>query len=71
HETVQLHIATGPEDPDPAGTQHLIPVTIHSRQADDEPWTLHATGLLADTGSTNYPAEPASWPPVDATALST
>ncbi|MFD5899773.1 SDR family NAD(P)-dependent oxidoreductase, partial [Streptomyces sp. NPDC060366] len=71
HATIQLHIATGPEDPDPASTQHHIPITIHSRQADDEPWTLHATGLLSNTAATNAPVEPTAWPPVDVTALST
>nr|ACR50774.1 polyketide synthase [Streptomyces longisporoflavus] len=61
NETVQLHIATGPEDP---ATQDLIPVTIHSRQADDEPWTLHATGQLGTAaGEQTASADLTVWPP--------
>ncbi|MFD5899804.1 SDR family NAD(P)-dependent oxidoreductase, partial [Streptomyces sp. NPDC060366] len=61
HETIQLHIATGPEDP---ATQHHIPITIHSRQADDEPWTLHATGQLGTAASEQTSsADLTVWPP--------
>nr|WP_305883934.1 type I polyketide synthase [Crossiella sp. SN42] len=55
---VQVQVAVGPDN----GGQHEI--TIHSRpeQAVDEPWTLHASGLLATTG---HPAtaEATPWPP--------
>ncbi|WP_441296315.1 type I polyketide synthase [Amycolatopsis sp. CA-126428] len=66
HGGVQLQVVAG--EPDEHGSRSL---TVHSRPekaAADQPWTLHATGVL-DTGA----AEPAdrldAWPPAGAEAL--
>ncbi|MFE1447397.1 SDR family NAD(P)-dependent oxidoreductase [Streptomyces olivaceoviridis] len=64
HGAVQLQVTVGP----PEGETR--PVTIWSRPEDpdeDLPWTRHADGLLAPTGT--LPADPApltAWPPRDA-----
>ncbi|MEU3985446.1 type I polyketide synthase [Streptomyces sp. NPDC026672] len=61
---VQLHV----EEPDQAGARAL---TVHSRAEDadpEQPWTLHASGLLT-AGGTAGPETPydfAAWPPQDA-----
>ncbi|GHF52619.1 hypothetical protein GCM10010218_37610 [Streptomyces mashuensis] len=67
HGGVQLRLAVGAADA--AGRR---PLTLHSRPEDapdDEPWTRHATGVLA-TGAPAAPEPgPAAWPPADATEL--
>ncbi|MFF7634692.1 type I polyketide synthase [Kitasatospora sp. NPDC008050] len=63
---IELQLAVGPQDESGAA-----PLTIHSRPADtadQQPWTLHATGTLAD--SDQQPAAlDGTWPPTGATAL--
>ncbi|MBW5485875.1 type I polyketide synthase, partial [Streptomyces bambusae] len=63
---VQLQVAVGPADDD--GRRSLA---FHSRRHDDEPWTRHAAGVLAEgpalgTPAAGTPAEPAEWPPAGA-----
>ncbi|MFE7558763.1 SDR family NAD(P)-dependent oxidoreductase, partial [Kitasatospora sp. NPDC057500] len=64
---VALQVVTGPAD------EHgRRPVGVHSRREDalpDEPWTTHATGLLARTGPGAPGADLALWPPAGATEL--
>ncbi|MFD4673750.1 SDR family NAD(P)-dependent oxidoreductase [Lentzea sp. NPDC058450] len=59
HGTVQVQVLVGGPDHEDRRT-----VTVHSR-LDDEPWTRHATGVLAAAGD-----QPAGgldvWPPLDA-----
>ncbi len=58
------------EAPDESGSR---PLSIHSRPQDpaaDEPWTRHATGLLA-TGTPEPSALSAVWPPAGAAAVDT
>ncbi|RLV10043.1 beta-ketoacyl synthase [Streptomyces griseocarneus] len=43
-------------------------VSVHSRTGDDEPWTRHATGVLAEDGPTPAP-DITAWPPMDAAAV--
>ncbi|MCS7479353.1 SDR family NAD(P)-dependent oxidoreductase [Umezawaea endophytica] len=59
HGGVQVQVVVGGPDADERRT-----FTVHSR-LDDEPWTRHATGVLATTGA---PADGGLdvWPPVDA-----
>jgi acyl transferase domain-containing protein/acyl carrier protein/UDP-glucose 4-epimerase len=61
HGAVQLQVAVGPPDGD------TRPVTIWSRpESPDEelPWTRHADGLLAPTGTLPATADPlTAWPP--------
>ncbi|QYX81884.1 type I polyketide synthase [Streptomyces akebiae] len=64
---VHLQVVVGPADD--SGRR---PVDIHARPAtdDSEPdWTRHATGLLRATETTRPEAEPAVWPPRDATEV--
>ncbi|MFJ2172462.1 type I polyketide synthase [Streptomyces sp. NPDC087851] len=66
HDGVRLQIAVGA--PDPAGRRA---VSLHSRPeayGADEPWTLHASGLLAPS-TTPPPDDLAVWPPEGATVL--
>ncbi|WP_438871032.1 SDR family NAD(P)-dependent oxidoreductase, partial [Paractinoplanes deccanensis] len=44
-------------------------VAIYSRTADDEPWTCHATGRLAETAEGHTPPAAAAWPPAGAEPL--
>ncbi|MFF2046142.1 type I polyketide synthase [Kitasatospora sp. NPDC058170] len=64
-EGVQLQVVVGAPD----DTGHR-PVTVHSRSEDgDQPWTLHAEGLLSPVS----PADPGHlvpWPPRDAEPVS-
>ncbi|MER7229133.1 SDR family NAD(P)-dependent oxidoreductase, partial [Streptomyces rubradiris] len=64
HGAVQLQVTVGAPEGD------TRPVTIWSRpESPDEelPWTRHADGLLAPTGTLPGPAEPLTdWPPRDA-----
>ncbi|MFF9581401.1 SDR family NAD(P)-dependent oxidoreductase [Streptomyces achromogenes] len=64
HGAVQLQVTVGPPEGD------TRPVTIWSRpeNPDEElPWTRHADGLLAPTGTLPVPADPLTdWPPRDA-----
>ncbi|MGO1050362.1 SDR family NAD(P)-dependent oxidoreductase [Crossiella sp. CA198] len=55
---VQLQVSVGSDN---AGQREIA---IHSRPENsvDEPWTLHASGLLASTGHTAEPIDP-TWPP--------
>ncbi|WP_230204866.1 polyketide synthase dehydratase domain-containing protein, partial [Parafrankia elaeagni] len=59
---VQVRVTVGEGDAD--GTRA---VTVHSRSADDEPWTVHATGVLAGAGNATGVADDdfdlAVWPP--------
>jgi len=59
HGGVQVQVVVGGPDVDERRS-----FTVHSR-LDDEPWTRHATGILATTGA---PADGGLdvWPPVDA-----
>ena len=62
---VRLQVFAGPAD-----DQGRRELTVHSRDeraADDEPWQLHATGLL----TAGVPAQPETlvWPPQGATAV--
>ncbi|HEX6342394.1 MAG TPA: SDR family NAD(P)-dependent oxidoreductase [Umezawaea sp.] len=59
HGGVRVQVVVGGPDADERRT-----FTVHSR-LDDEPWTRHATGVLATTGA---PADGGLdvWPPVDA-----
>ncbi|MFC0041223.1 type I polyketide synthase [Actinomadura rayongensis] len=56
---VRLQVVVGPAD----GTDRRT-VEIHSRTDDRDAWTLHASGLLAETPATAAPL--AEWPPADA-----
>ncbi|WP_286247280.1 type I polyketide synthase [Streptomyces graminofaciens] len=65
---VQVQVVVGAAD-----EQGGRPVTVHSRPETgvDEPWTRHATGVLA-SGAATVPAETgelAVWPPQGATAV--
>ncbi|SCL59290.1 Acyl transferase domain-containing protein [Micromonospora eburnea] len=51
------------------GADHQV--AIYSRGGDDEPWTCHATGLLAETAESVVPEADASWPPAGATPVPT
>ncbi|WP_250405191.1 type I polyketide synthase [Streptomyces cellostaticus] len=65
---VQLRLAV--DAPDDSGRRTL---TLHSRRADapaDEPWTRHATGVLARTAPTRA-ADLAQWPPAGAEPVPT
>ncbi|MEX5713913.1 polyketide synthase dehydratase domain-containing protein, partial [Parafrankia sp. FMc6] len=45
-------------------------VTVHSRQSDEDPWTRHATGVLAPAAPSAAPAPGESaWPPPQATPV--
>ncbi|WP_420803359.1 SDR family NAD(P)-dependent oxidoreductase [Streptomyces naphthomycinicus] len=61
HGAVQLQVAVGAPEGD------TRPVTVWSRPespGEDLPWTRHADGLLAPTGSLPAPADPlTAWPP--------
>ncbi|MGX7673925.1 type I polyketide synthase [Plantactinospora sp. DSM 117369] len=60
---VQVQLAL--DAPDDTGRR---PVTVHSRTEDaepDQPWTCHATGVLAPPETATSP-EPSVWPPADA-----
>ncbi|MFD2472101.1 SDR family NAD(P)-dependent oxidoreductase [Amycolatopsis silviterrae] len=58
--TVQLTV----DAPDASGHRA---VRMHSRTADDAPWTRHASGVL--TAESYAPSEPVPWPPADAEPL--
>ncbi|GAB2846778.1 type I polyketide synthase [Lentzea nigeriaca] len=60
-ETVRVQVAVVPVD----DGRHEV--TVHSRGADDSPWTLHATGVL--TGSPPVAGELGEWPPVGASEV--
>ncbi|WP_407563199.1 SDR family NAD(P)-dependent oxidoreductase [Streptomyces sp. 184] len=62
--TLQLQVTVGPED-----DQGRSPVSVHTRQADDEPWVTHAVGVLADEEADSAGEDLGTWPPADATAL--
>ncbi|MFI6945109.1 SDR family NAD(P)-dependent oxidoreductase [Streptomyces sp. NPDC050422] len=49
------------------------PVSIHSRRDDqpDQPWTLHAAGVLAATTADPAPFDLAAWPPAASTPIDT
>ncbi|MCX2971832.1 MULTISPECIES: type I polyketide synthase, partial [Streptomyces] len=54
------------------GADGRRPVTVHSHRADaapEEPWTLHASGVVVDTGQAAAGAELTQWPPRDAVAV--
>ncbi len=60
-DAVTLQVRVGGADE--SGRRSL---SLHSRPdgaADDEPWTLHATGLLARAGAPAEEERPAVWPP--------
>ncbi|WP_433789716.1 SDR family NAD(P)-dependent oxidoreductase [Actinoplanes sp. CA-252034] len=57
---VQLRVTVA--GPDHSGRR---PVTIHARVDDDEPWTTHATGVLA-TADDRTPGLIDEWPPAGA-----
>ncbi|WP_445978205.1 SDR family NAD(P)-dependent oxidoreductase [Streptomyces castrisilvae] len=49
------------------------PVSVHSRRDDqpDQPWTLHAAGVLAATTADPAPFDLAAWPPAGAAPVDT
>ncbi|MEU1364936.1 type I polyketide synthase [Streptomyces sp. NPDC005803] len=49
------------------------PVSIHSRRDDqpDQPWTLHAAGVLAATTADSAPFDLSAWPPAASTPIDT
>ncbi|WNI23572.1 type I polyketide synthase [Streptomyces sp. ITFR-16] len=49
------------------------PVSVHSRRDDqpDQPWTLHAAGVLAATTAGSASFDLAAWPPAAATPIAT
>ncbi|MFB8084648.1 SDR family NAD(P)-dependent oxidoreductase [Streptomyces sp. NPDC055992] len=49
------------------------PFSVHSRRDDqpDQPWTLHAAGVLAATTTDPAPFDLAAWPPAGAEAIDT
>ncbi|THA71788.1 SDR family NAD(P)-dependent oxidoreductase [Streptomyces sp. A0958] len=49
------------------------PVSVHSRRDDqpDQPWTLHAAGVLAATTADPAPFDLAAWPPAGAEPVDT
>ena len=59
---VRVQLGIGPDD---GGRRTLA---VHSRTADDEPWTCHATGVLV-AEEPRVVAPLAEWPPAGATAL--
>ncbi|MEV6978125.1 SDR family NAD(P)-dependent oxidoreductase, partial [Kitasatospora sp. NPDC093806] len=61
---VQLQAAVGA--PDETGHR---PLTIHSRTDEDQPWTLHAEGLLTTETVADAGTELATWPPTGATPV--
>ncbi|MGW7326825.1 type I polyketide synthase, partial [Streptomyces sp. NPDC054845] len=69
---VALQVEVGPADA--AGRR---PVSVHSRRDDqpDQPWTLHAAGVLATGPVTAGPAAdpfgPAAWPPAGSAPIGT
>ncbi|MFF3020363.1 type I polyketide synthase [Streptomyces sp. NPDC057939] len=66
--TVQIQLAV--DGADGSGRRTL---TVHSRPADapaEEPWTRHATGVLAPAGPTR-PADLSQWPPAGAEPVPT
>ncbi|MFF7638649.1 type I polyketide synthase, partial [Kitasatospora sp. NPDC008050] len=67
HGGVHLRLALGAVDE--SGRR---PLSLHSRQEDaeaEEPWTRHATGVLAPGSAAEPPAESAAWPPPGAQAV--
>ncbi|GAA0370559.1 type I polyketide synthase [Streptomyces blastmyceticus] len=62
HGGVQLRVSVG--EPDDAGRRTLA---VHSRpEGADQPWTRHASGLLATGGAAASPAGLSAWPPAEA-----
>ncbi|MCQ4043210.1 type I polyketide synthase [Streptantibioticus rubrisoli] len=64
HGGVRLRLAVGPADG--AGRR---PLTLHSRGEDlaaDEPWTRHASGVLAAGGQPQPSFDLTAWPPAEA-----
>ncbi|MDG9720932.1 type I polyketide synthase, partial [Streptomyces sp. DH24] len=65
---VRIQVTVGTDDGD--GRR---PVTVHARPesaVDDEPWTVHATGVLGTSSEVPLSeAELAVWPPADATPV--
>nr|CEL13383.1 Malonyl CoA-acyl carrier protein transacylase [Kibdelosporangium sp. MJ126-NF4] len=55
---IRVQISVGA--PDDSG---LRPVSVFSRQADDQPWSRHATGTLTSSQLREPPAGLAEWPP--------
>ncbi|MCC3766876.1 type I polyketide synthase, partial [Streptomyces sp. UNOC14_S4] len=65
---VQLQLVVG--GPDESGRRSF---SLHSRRQDalaTEPWTRHATGVLATPAAATAPADLAVWPPQGASAIS-
>ncbi|MEO3768214.1 SDR family NAD(P)-dependent oxidoreductase [Streptomyces sp. B5E4] len=58
--TLQLQVAVGPHDAEDRS------VTVHSRGSDDEPWTLHAVGVLTARPAEAVADDLAAWPPAGA-----
>nr|WP_205614804.1 type I polyketide synthase [Streptomyces chartreusis] len=61
-----VELQVGVESPDAAGQRAL---RIHARPhdtADELPWTLHASGTIAETAPTAEPWDLRVWPPQDA-----
>ncbi|MFB7085166.1 SDR family NAD(P)-dependent oxidoreductase [Streptomyces sp. NPDC056296] len=63
-EDTAVQVAVG--EPDDANRRS---VTVHSRVADDAPWTQHAAGVLADVPASAIADGPGAWPPPDAEPL--
>ncbi|MFW6692989.1 SDR family NAD(P)-dependent oxidoreductase [Streptomyces sp. MAR4 CNX-425] len=60
--TLQLQVSVGPPD---GGEDRSV--SVHSRGSDDEPWTLHAVGVLTARSAEPPVADDlAAWPPAGA-----
>ncbi|MES9504770.1 SDR family NAD(P)-dependent oxidoreductase, partial [Streptomyces koyangensis] len=62
---VQLHLHVGPAD---AAGRRVLAARSRAEGADDQPWTEHATGVLAP-GERTVEFDTAVWPPADAEPL--
>ncbi|MFC3455475.1 type I polyketide synthase [Amycolatopsis speibonae] len=62
---IQLQLVVGA--PDDGGTRELV---FYSREADGEPWTRHASGVLSpESGEPDEPGDLREWPPAKAVAV--
>ncbi|MEV0425899.1 SDR family NAD(P)-dependent oxidoreductase, partial [Micromonospora sp. NPDC050495] len=62
---LQLHVEVGP---DQDGRRSIA---VHTRPAQDDAWTRHATGTLSTAGPAPAGGDPAAWPPPGASRVAT